>query len=147
MPFKYFAKPGRHYYYESLEFWAQGGMVHLFDHRDGTYKSLSPRSAVERARSIGNIVKMIHFGDERLANENMCNNLIRCAKEAWSYGDPTDQGVNLHHLRHRSKCGNWTVVPHLYELPAECRQGIRGEIGTSVAGISKGKEASSDRRA
>jgi hypothetical protein len=105
---KYFCKPGKHYYYEDMEFWAQGGMVHVFDHRDGCpvkdqCKSVRPKEWERRAKQIGAVLAQDHqlLPQDRIAKENLCNNMVKCAEEAFFQGDPTDQEVQLWRLRHR----------------------------------------------
>ena len=99
---KYFCLPGKHFLYGEMEFWAQGGMVHVYDHRDNSCTSVAPREWMKRAHSIGKIINEERFGDDRLAKTNLCWNMKRAADEAFFQGDPTDRKVMEWRLRQRN---------------------------------------------
>lgn len=107
MGFKYFDAPGKRYYHQDLEFWSQGGMVHVYDNRDDSFVSVSPREWAKRAKAIGGEIPYDVYSDERIAREKLCNEMVKCAKEAEFYGDPTSQEVSDYKMRHKSKSGHF----------------------------------------
>ena len=103
-----FCKPGKYYAFQDIEFWAQGGMVHWWDNRDGTFGSISPTEWRNRADAIGQEIAFEQFSDDRIAKENLCNNMRKCADQAVFQGDPTDPKVIEYMLRH--KTNNYVLI-------------------------------------
>lgn len=110
---KFNQKQGRHYYFQDMEYWAQGGMIHIYDHRDDTMESVSPPRFLARAIAMGGEIPYEIYSDERKDKERLCNEMQKCVAEAVVQGDPTDPEVSEYKLRHKSKCGKWISVPTL----------------------------------
>jgi hypothetical protein len=104
----YYCKPGKRYYYGDLEFWSQGGMVHIFDHRDvvpvGEHRrliSVNPTTYRERADLLGEALRTkLKYAQDRIALENLCNNMVKVCDQADAQGNPTDPRIPTHHLLH-----------------------------------------------
>lgn len=88
------SQPGRRYRFRHLEFWAERGLVHLFDFRGNPYqpeyKEVSVREMLQRARAINRQAARIQWVDERIEHERLVADVIACCKEAQRQGRPDD---------------------------------------------------------
>jgi len=103
------SKPGKHYRFRKLEFWAESGMVNLVDERfppshPGSFKVIMVREWLERLDTLN---KELHrwnkYADERNEMSNFIDNGIACAKEARSQGRPDDPKAAADILKSRRK--------------------------------------------
>jgi len=116
---------GKHYRFRNFEFWAERGMITLVDLNDASdnkpvdeYRQrLSPGEFMKRA-----IAALVSEPDKypSVLRElrNLVQNAAEAAKLAKAQGDPTDQKVIDHMLKHKSKSSALILPGTPSELPA-----------------------------
>lgn len=102
-------KPGKHYSYQDLEFFAHAGMIHIFDKRDGSSKIVSPDAFEERIPTKEEALRCSVLEWRQLAQ--LYKDMDVCIAEARTQGDPTKDHVNATKSRHRSP--QHVIVPDL----------------------------------
>jgi len=100
----------RMYRYKQQLFGARGGLIMIFDERDGSRTTATCDEFQARAEALGLEAAHCVYADERKALEDAANCMEACAAEAAAQGDPTDPAVQEYHRRHRSKCGSSILV-------------------------------------
>lgn len=92
---------GRVYRFTWLRFWADGGMIYIYDEKKGGLTSISPDTAEARASALGEESRVEEkYGDERRDLENAANDLRECAARARAQGSPLDPGYQNWLSRH-----------------------------------------------
>lgn len=94
--------PGRRYRFRDLEFWAERGLIHIFDFRGNPYqpdyKKETVREFLLRANGFNAALTRFVYPSERREHEQLVENMIRCCKEAQRQGRPDDHKT-FEHLR------------------------------------------------
>lgn len=85
-----FQTAGPRYHFKNQEFWAQRGLIHIEDQRDGDYKVLSRAEAAARAISLNAQMPYLEYPDERKELCDAVCGLAECVKLAKKQGDPHD---------------------------------------------------------
>lgn len=81
-------------------FGASGGLVRIFDERDGTQASCDPVEFLLRAEALGLEADRCVFPSERTELENAANEMELAAADAAAQGSPLDPKVQAYHARH-----------------------------------------------
>lgn len=89
---------------------AKGGMIMIFDERDGTSATCDPNEFLLRAEALGLEASRCVYPTERKELEDAANEMEACAAEAAAQGNPLDPAVQAYYARHRSKCGSKILV-------------------------------------
>jgi hypothetical protein len=84
-------------------FGAAGGLVRIFDERNGTTASCDPVEFLMRAEALGLEAARCVFPSERTELENAANEMEQAAADAAAQGNPLDPKVQAYHARHRQK--------------------------------------------
>lgn len=122
-------KESKHYYFMDLEFWAQNGMVTVLDNKragnglpaNDCVFHMSPGEFIKRAIAV-RMSTDDKYPDERQRASRFMDEAVQVAKLAKAQGDPTDQKVLDHVVKHERK--TQILVP-----------GTSGGGGTALAGI------------
>ena len=89
---------------EHIAFWAQNGMVHLEDSRDGAIKALRPGKFFIHAMQVYLMQRKFEWDiNERIKADRLINDAAACCKGARTQGDPFDDAVQEHRRKHRPK--------------------------------------------
>lgn len=104
----------------NLKFWAERGLIHIENTRDGDYDSISVRVALQRMRAIQDMLgnrRTAHTEDQfdqakRKEHQDMLDGLVALCQKAQVQGMPTDASASRD-LKRRAK--KTMVVPGLNE--------------------------------
>ena len=89
---------------------AAGGLVRIYDERDGSQSVCDPNEFSLRAEALGLEAARCVYPSERQELEDAANEMEKAAAEAVAQGNPLDPAVQAYHARHRSKCGSSVLV-------------------------------------
>jgi hypothetical protein len=111
-------KEGKHFHYMDLEFWAQNGMVTVLDSKraaDGRDAAdcifhVSPGEFIKRAIAV-RMSTGDQYPDERRRASRFMEEAVIVAKEAKKQGDPSDERVLDHVLKHNKRAQ--IIVPSM----------------------------------
>lgn len=96
------SKPGKRYKYRQLEFWAERGLIHIFDFRNNPYQpdysKVPVREMLMRARALNQQLGRMKYTDEREELTRGVEGIIAACKEAQKQGRPDDPKT-FEHLR------------------------------------------------
>lgn len=121
------AKPGKHYKLQLtcdkgiiiangvLHYWAEGGMVCMEDDGTGEFYVVTVRDWLLRARAISAMARRANY-QERVDLQRTVENMVACAKEARTQGDPLDPKVQEWYRKHKPR--NHILV----ELPGAAKR-------------------------
>lgn len=101
------SRPGRHYTFRKLEFWAEQGQVHLLDYSKDSYnpefRIIMVRDMLKRAAVFNRAARRMKYADERNEHILFVENIIACCREAKRQGRPDDPRTFEHIRNLRSK--------------------------------------------
>ena len=101
------SKPGRRYKFRNMEFWAERGLIHMFDFRNNAlepdYTKITVRDMLLRARAINDSIGRVKFADERNELHTLVENMIAACKDAKRQGRPDDPKTFEHIRNMRDK--------------------------------------------
>lgn len=89
------------YRHRQLLFGAAGGMIRVFDERDGTTTSVPVDEFQARADALGREAARCVYPSERKALTDAAVEMAAAAAEAAAQGDPFDPRVQAYYARHR----------------------------------------------
>lgn len=95
-------KRSRVYRYIDMRFWAQDGVVHVIDERDGRENTVNPEDWKDRAHAMAAEISRCQFPNERIRVTEIVNAMIACATEASAQGSPFDQDAVAYQCRHKT---------------------------------------------
>jgi hypothetical protein len=84
-------------------FGAKGGLIYIFDERDGTTACCDVVEFQARADALGLEAARCIYGTERTELENAANDMEAAIQDAIKQGDPTDVKVQEWHAKHSKK--------------------------------------------
>lgn len=93
--------------YGHLTYYACEGLIVVEDSRDGSTTQIKPDDFELRAQMLGYSASRTKFGwlawerPEKARQRAAANQMLECVKEARDMGDPSDQRVQEHRMRHR----------------------------------------------
>lgn len=86
-----------------LRLWPENGMIKIEDSRDGSYKAITIKEALERARALNDMIRnsldrgrtqdSMFYADELDSIQRLVEDVIDMCRIAKSQGDPTDANV------------------------------------------------------
>lgn len=101
------SKPGKRYKYRQLEFWAERGLIHVFDFRGNPYQpdyvKVPVREMLMRARSLNSQLGRMKYIDEREELTRAVENMVAACREAQKQGRPDDPKTFEHIRNMRDK--------------------------------------------
>ena len=107
----------RMFRFRSQLFGAKGGLVHIFDERDGTRSVCDPDEFLARAEALGREAAYCIYADERKELIDAANDMEACAAEAAAQGNPLDPKVQAYYARHKRRNSILgTDIPPLSDL-------------------------------
>lgn len=81
------------YKYNQIEFWAEGGLINIYDNRDGS-KKVEPTAVMrKRAKALFEESTRVQHQDEKTQIIAAARDIMLCIQEAKEQGDPTDPRV------------------------------------------------------
>lgn len=96
------SKPGKRYRFKNLEFWAERGLIHIFDYRENPYqpdyRKVPVREMLLRANALNEQASRMKFADERNELVMAIENIIAACREAKKQGRPDDPKT-FEHIR------------------------------------------------
>jgi hypothetical protein len=99
--------PGKRYKYRSLEFWAERGLIHVFDFRNNPYEPDYTKRTVRDwlllADRESEGLKRMKYSDEREERQNFIENIVRVCNDAKRQGRPDDPKTWDHIRKMRDK--------------------------------------------
>lgn len=101
------SKPGKRYRYKQLEFWAERGLIHMFDFRLNPYQpdytKIPVREMLLRANALNQQLNRMKYTDEREDLTRAVESMISACKEAQKQGRPDDPKTFEHIRNMRDK--------------------------------------------
>lgn len=91
------------YRHKKQLFGAKGGLILIFDERDGSRATCTVDEFQARAEALGLEASRCVYPTERQELITAANEMEACAAEAAAQGDPTDPHVQAYHARHRGR--------------------------------------------
>lgn len=90
----------RIYKFDGIRYWAEEGLITLYDEKDGTSRRIKPDDFLERATALGKqATREKHYREEQKFL-NTADEMEKCAAEAIAQGDPSDPKVQQYEYKH-----------------------------------------------
>jgi hypothetical protein len=90
-------KPGNHYRFRKLEFWADTGLINIIDERfepddDRSHLVITVRQFLLNVKGMNDAINFVpsKYADEREEMHRFVGNAVACCKEAKNQGRPDD---------------------------------------------------------
>lgn len=121
---------GKVCHYRNQTFWAERGMIHVVDERDGDYKAVTIKEWIARIIAIRNEAVRTKWADEREDMQELVEHMIRVCQQAKDQGDPCrplsakekEQAHKAAQQRLQEKKRVSILVPGMVTAPAEPKQ-------------------------
>ncbi len=91
------------YKHRNLLYGAAGGLIRIFDERDGSQTTCDCEEFELRAEALGLEAKRCIYPEERIELTNAANEMEEAAAAAAAQGNPLDPKVQAYHQRHGKK--------------------------------------------
>lgn len=83
----------RTFHYKGMNFWAEGGLIHMEDKNNGEYSVVTRKDCLLRAKAINDTIQYYPHASERDEQHRLVQDLIECVRQAKDQGDPTDPEI------------------------------------------------------